>query len=511
MNRGTERKIAGVLRMALVVIAIILQLLLVMLLVRALRTDAVYLYLLIELAAVINIVVLVSRNRDSAYTIAWMMVIMFLPVFGYMLYLLWGRSDTKGRRHNRTRQSIAYGSVFLEKDPEVYASLNKRYPHRKRMAGYLGRKGFPLYQNTRCSYFPLGELQFQAMIADMEQAKHFIFMEYFILDTGRLWDEMSDVLFRKAAEGVEVRLMYDDMGSITTVPDNLLRTLRKGGIQVTRYSPVHRFVHKLYINYRNHQKIAVIDGNIGYTGGTNLADEYANYYPKHGHWKDTAIRLEGDAVWSLTVTFLQMWDAEQRDPSDYNAYRPTVKAEGEGFFQPFSDGPVNNPDNPAEVMYRKVVAGARDYAYITTPYLIIDNTMRDLLCAAATAGVDVRIITPKVWDHWYVHAVTRSNYRSLLEAGVRIYEYTPGYIHAKTIISDDDQCITGSINLDYRSFHLHFENGVWICGAPVLEEIRQDIVDTFERCEEIALEPWLRRPWYIRMVEGVLRVFAVML
>jgi len=511
MERKTERKIAGLLRIGLVAVVILLQLLLLMMLVRSMRQNAVYLYIIIEFVAIINIFILASKNQDSAYTIAWMLVIMFLPVFGHLLYILWGRSDTQGTQHKRTRESISYGDQFLERKHEIYAALIEGHPSRKRIAGYLGRKGFPLYQNTKCDYFPLGELQFDAMIADMKKAEHFIFIQYFILDTGKLWDRISDVLTRKAREGVEVRLMFDDLGSITTVPDNLLRELRRQGIQVVRYAPVHRFISRLFINYRNHQKITVIDGNIGYTGGTNLADEYANYYPKHGHWKDNAIRMKGDAVWSLTVTYLQMWDAETRSRSDYEVYRPTINVTGEGFFQPFADGPVNNPDNPAEVMYRNMVTNAREYVYITTPYLVIDNTMRDLLCTAAIAGVDVRIITPKIWDHWYVHAVTRSNYRMLLEAGVRIYEYTPGYIHAKTILSDDDHCVTGSINMDHRSFHLHFENGVWICGAPVLEEIKQDILSTFPLCEEIQLEEWSGRPLYVRMLEGILRVFAVML
>lgn len=511
MKSGTERKIAGFLRIGLVAIVILLQLLLMVILVRNLRQNAIYIYVIIEFVAVINIFVLASRNRNSAYTIAWMLIIMFLPVFGHLLYVLWGRSDTRGLRPVRTRESIAYGNQFLEKKHEIYASLMDQHPSRKRLAGYLGRKGFPLYQNTKCDYFPLGELQFDSMIADMEQAEKFIFLQYFILNTGKLWNRISDVLVRKAKEGVEVRLMFDDLGSIITVPDNLVRELRQNGIQVVRYAPVHRFISRLHLNYRNHQKIAVIDGHIGYTGGTNLADEYANYYPKHGHWKDTAIRMEGDAVWSLTAIYLQMWDAESRSRSDYEIYRPVKTVIGSGFFQPFADGPVNNPDNPAEIMYRNMVANAREYVYITTPYLVIDNTMRDLLYASATAGVDVRIITPRIWDHWYVHGVTRSNYRSLLEAGVRIYEYTPGYIHAKTIISDDDHCITGSINMDYRSFHLHFENGVWICGSPVLKEIKKDILDTFAACEEIQIEDWVKRPLYIRFLEGVLRVFAVML
>jgi len=409
------------------------------------------------------------------------------------------------------KTAIERGTEFLSKDPGVYAELGAVHPTRKRISGYLGRKAFPLYKNTKCDYYPLGELQFEAMLKDMENAEKFIFLEYFILDNGELWKKFEELMIRKAEQGVEIRLMFDDLGSIVTAPDNLIKRLAGHGIQAKRFNPVHRYVSRLYINFRNHQKIAVVDGNVGYTGGTNLADEYANIYPKHGHWKDTAIRLEGDAVWSLTVAFLQMWESESNNKSDYEVYRPTYSCDGQGFYQPFTDGPVNNPDNPAEVMYRTIINNAKDYVYITTPYLVIDNTMMEALCTVALGGTDVRIITPKIWDHWYVHMVTQSNYGELLAAGVKICEYTPGYIHAKTIISDDDHAVTGSINMDYRSFYLHFENGVWICGAPVLKDIKRDIEETFKVCEEIQLDDWLRRPWYVKCLQTVLRLFAVLL
>jgi len=511
MNRKTERKIAGLLRIVLVGIAVLLQLLLIALLVRVLRNRAVYAYFIIEIIALIDVIFLVSKNKSSSFTIAWLLIILTLPVFGHVLYFLWGRGASRGWRSNRMKAAIARGMSFLSKDNDVYAELEAVHPMRKRISGYLYRKNFPLYKNTKSEYYPLGELQFEAMLKDMEKAKKFIFLEYFILNSGEIWNKFEELLIRKAEQGVEVRLMFDDLGSIVTAPDNLIKRLGSRGIQAQRFSPVHRYVSQLYINYRNHQKITVIDGNVGYTGGANLADEYANIYPKHGHWKDTGIRLEGDAVWSLTVAFLQMWECESNEKSDYEAYRPAYSCDGQGFYQPFSDGPVNNPDNPAEVMYRTIINNAKDYVYITTPYLVIDNTMMEALCTVALGGTDVRIITPKIWDHWYVHMVTQSNYGELLKAGAKIYEYTPGYIHAKTIISDDDHAIAGSINMDYRSFYLHFENGVWICGAPVLKDIKRDIVETFEVCEEMRLEDWLRRPWYVKCLQTVLRLFAVIL
>ncbi|HEY8392532.1 MAG TPA: cardiolipin synthase [Capillibacterium sp.] len=508
MAKNAEKRIAGIIRLIVVGLVVLAQICLLALVVRRLKANALILYIFLELMGLVTILWLIGNNRNSSYAVVWVVIILILPVFGFLLYLLWGRGATKGKKSKTIQEALVRGGQYLQPEPAVYEELQKRYPWRKRMAGFLLREGFPLYQNTRCRYFPLGELQFEQMLQDLEMAERFIFIEYFIIAEGRLWDRIHEVLRRKASQGVEVRILFDDFGSIITLPKRLLYQLRKEQIQVRAFNPVHRYISRLYINFRNHQKIVVIDGNIGYTGGTNLADEYANLYPRHGHWKDTAIRLEGEAVWSLTVTFLQMWEAESRVPEDYRNYRPTVKVNGDGFFQPFSDGPVNNPHNPAETIYRQVISNAKDYVYITTPYLVIDNSMLDTLCTVAKAGTDVLIITPKIYDHWYVHLVTRSNYGRLIEAGVRIYEYTPGYIHAKTILSDDDQAIIGTINMDYRSFNLQFENGVWICGAPVLQEIKRDLLATMAVSEEIDYNVWQRRPWTVKILENVLRIFA---
>lgn len=511
MSKKNERTIAGIIRLIFVGLVILAQVFLVALVARYLKHNTIYLYFFLEVLSLSAIVWLLDRNGNSSYTLVWLVVILLLPVFGFLLYLLWGWAAPRTRKSRWTQEALRRGAQFLKHDPAVYTELEKAHPWRKRMAGFLIREGFPIYKNTRCQYFPLGELQFTQMLRDLEKAERFIFMEYYILAQGQLWDRIHEVLRRKAREGVEVRILFDDLGSIITAPNNLIEQLRSEQIQALAFNPVHRYVSRLYINYRNHQKIVVIDGNIGYTGGTNLADEYANLYPKYGHWKDTAIRLEGEAVWSLTVTFLQMWEVESHAAEDYSIYRPTTNVTGDGFYQPFSDSPVNNPNNPAETMYRQLIANAKEYVYITTPYLIIDDSMAETLCTAAKSGVDVRIITPKITDHWYVHIVTRSNYGRLLKAGVRVYEYSPGYIHAKTIISDDDHAVTGTINMDYRSFNLQFENGVWICGVPVLKEIKEDILATFAVSEEIALASWQRRSWLVKSLEGVFRLFAPLL
>jgi cardiolipin synthase len=508
LSAKRNKRTPGTVRVAMVFLALCAQLLLLAYLVGLLRQNAVYLYFLLEIAGAVVVTVIVTKDRNSSYTIFWLIIMMVLPVFGYLLFLLWGTTGLTHRRSRIIRESIAHGQTFLKQDPPTSSEFLDKHPSRKRLGTYLLNEGFPIYSHTLCTYYPLGELQFEKLLEDLEQAQKFIFLEYFIVAEGQLWDRIHGILRQKVQRGVEVRVLFDDLGSITKIPDSLVRELRSDGIQARRFNPVQTNIFRLLINYRNHQKIAVIDGNIGYTGGTNIADEYVNLTHELGHWKDTAIRLEGAAVWSLTVTFLQMWDSESDVRSDYQRCMPAVDVGGTGFYQPFADGPFNHPNNPAEEMYSQIIAGAQQYVYITTPYLVIDNSMKDILCIAAKGGVDVRIATPKIWDHWYVHMVTQSNYKDLLAAGVRIYEYTPGFLHAKTILSDDDNGVMGSINMDYRSFFLHFENGVWICGAPVLQDIKADMMNIFAVSEEIKLAEWTSRPEYKKIVQDILRIFA---
>jgi len=494
------------LRFFLVFLAVVAQAGIIFFLVQVLQDRALVLYFIIQIISIIDILILAGKRQNPSFTMAWVILILLLPVTGHLLYILWGRRT----KHRRMRRTLARTNPFLVKDRAVYQRLSDQQPRRKRLAGYLGRMGFPVYQGTSCTYYPLGDKLFPAMLADIARAERFVFLEYFILSQGQLWREFREILARKAAEGVEIRVMYDDLGSLLTLPDNFIDDLKTLGIQAIAYNPIHYSISRMYINYRNHQKICVIDGDIAYTGGCNIADEYANYTAKHGHWKDTAIRLEGDAVWSLTVFFLQMWEAQTKVEQPFEAYRGRGPGkEAPGFYQPFCDGPMNNPDNPAEIMYRSMVGNAREYVYVSSPYLIIDHSMIDALCAAALGGTDVRIITPHVWDRWFVHMATQSNYQSLLRAGVRIYEYTPGMIHAKTIISDDDHCITGTINMDYRSFYLHYENAVWICGAPVIQTIKEDFLATLDQCLEIDPDAWMKRPMYIKLLQGFFRIFAI--
>lgn len=500
----------GILRGLLVALAILLQLGLLIFLVIRLREYSLRIFFLLEMMGVLMVLYIFYSSKNTSFKAAWGFVILVLPVFGVLLYFLWGQPRLWGK-HKTMHEVLQYGIGLRDENIEYLETFNKEHPQRRRIPNYLQEQGFPLCRNTICDYYGLGEWQFQQMLKDLEEAQEFIFMEYFILGAGELWDSIYAVLKKKAEAGLDVRILYDAFGCLLVLPEDFDKVMQQSGIRTKNFNPVFRHLSRFYINYRNHQKIVVIDGKIAYTGGTNLADEYANLYEKHGHWKDMAVRLRGEAVWPLTVNFLQMWDSQSTRTDRYEDYFRPHDITATGYFQPFYDGPYNNPENPAEDMYLQMLATALDYVYITTPYLVVDDGMIDAIILSARSGVDVRIITPKIWDKWYVHMVTRSNYQKLLEAGVRIYEYTPGYIHAKTIISDDVNAIVGSINMDYRSFYLHYENGIWIYEDPVIQEILEDIREIMRVSEEIDLESWEQRPRHEKFIQMILRLFAPLL
>jgi cardiolipin synthase len=456
---------------------------------------------------------LINENDNQVYKFSWAMLVAVLSVSGLLMYALWGRNGKSGRLVSGMAAASARLREVTPRGDRAAALLEEHAPLLKRFSVYLDRAGFPLYTGTDAVYFPLGEEKFDALFRDLEHAEKFIFLEYFIVSEGRIWDKMYDILRRKAAAGVEVRFMFDDAGSIATATKRFTSRLSADAIQYLAFHPMYRYMNRLYFNYRNHQKIAVIDGNIGYTGGANIADEYANLYAKHGHWKDAAVRLTGDAVWGLTRIFLTMWEFSGGFVTkDYSAYYPEGLpgdgVAGRGFFQPFADGPANACGNLAETMYTRMIANAGKYVYMTSPYLVLDESLVKTMTTAARSGVDVRIVTPKIFDHWYTEFATQSYYECLLREGVRIFEYTPGFVHSKTIVSDDAHAIVGSINLDYRSFYLHYECGVWMCGTPAVGAVKNDLLRMFEVSEEIAYERWKNRPWRWKLREMILRVFA---
>ena len=503
-------KISAILKLLIVAILLMLQVLIIFFSVYFLRQYSAFIYTLLEFACMVTIIALINKNDDQVYRFSWAMIVAVFSVSGLLMYFMWGRySKSKKIKSQIASIKERLGNEDLQAE-DAAGRLKEHFPSYERYCTYLEREGFPVFTNTDVKYLPLGEEKFKSLFEDLEKAEKFIFLEYFIVFQGKIFERLYEILRRKAGEGVEVRFMFDDAGSIFTTSRQFVSRFKEDRIEYRIFNPLHRYVDKLYLNYRNHQKIAVIDGNIAYTGGINIGDEYANLYEKHGHWKDTAIRIEGEGAWGLTRIFLQMWEfsGKGKPAGGFGIYHPRIKATGEGFVQPFADGPSNNPRNPAETIYRQIIANARDYVYVTTPYLILDEVLIKTLVTAAQSGVDVRIVTPRVFDHWYTKYATHSYYESLLAEGVRIFEYTPGFMHAKMILSDGSNAVVGSINLDYRSLFLHYECGVWICGMPAVKEIEQDMRKTFDQSYEITLEEWKRRPWHHKVLELIMRIFA---
>lgn len=511
-NHTIKKQASGITRAITVGIAVILQVVTMALLVLYLRQLSVWVYYAIEMFSAILIFALV--NDSESYKQFWVIIVLILPMFGFFLYFMWGRrrTNSKTNRHFREVERRMLDALKQDEDDELLASFQSIHPNKVQISRYLTREGFPMYNNTTVKYYGLGEQMKEAMLEDIRQAKSYIFMEYFIIKDGIFWQDVYELLKEKVKEGVEVWLLLDDFGCILINTRQFREEVRAAGIQLAEFAPIHKDINRLSFNYRNHQKITVIDGNIGYTGGINLADEYINEVERFGHWKDTAVRLEGEGVYSLTCFFLEMWQiAENTEELDYALYKPTVRIESESMVQPFADGPANNPKNTAESAYTHMINKARDYIYITTPYLVLDQKMADDLCRAAESGVDVRIITPHKYDKWYVYMVTVSNYGRLMEKGVRVYEYEPGFIHAKNVVVDDEIAVCGTVNIDYRSFYLHYEDAVLMSKTPAVMEIKQDFLDTLESCKEIQYAEWMHRPLHQRFVQSVLRLFSPLL
>ncbi len=496
-------------RVVITALLIVLQALLLFGFIWKLDNYFVYFYAGSVLLSLLITLGIINSKSNPAYKIAWLIPILLFPVFGGLVYLLFG-SDRTGRYLRKKLQGI--GTEMDNVIGEAYrrSGAEQLPPDAANQSRYISHCAYcPPYQNTTTEYLPLGEVKFERMVEELKKAKHYIFLEYFIIQEGKMWNTILDILRQKAAEGVDVRVIYDDMGCIMILPTGYDKTLEQMGIKCRIFNPFVPILSSRF-NTRDHRKICVIDGNVGFTGGINLADEYINAYEKHGHWKDTSILLKGEAVFNLTVMFLSMWDYLDgtTGKTDYSRYYPTVWDENaKGYVQPFADNPLDD-EAVGETVYLNLINKAKRYVYITTPYLILSSEMFTALTSAAKCGVDVRIITPHVPDKWYVHAVSRSHYQPLIEAGVKIYEYTPGFIHAKTFVVDDDYAVVGTINLDYRSLYLHFECAVWMYQTPSVAQVRDDFFKTQQISQEITLEECRSLSFPRRLGRSVLRVFA---
>lgn len=465
---------------------------------------------------VIVVLYILYGHERLAYKIPWLIMIMFLPVAGITIYFLWGASKVGKKMREARDKTIANSHHLLAKDNNLVEEIGKDNKQALRQVKLLkSLSKYPVYENENIEYLDIGETCFERILEDMKNAKKYILIEFFIIAKGSLFNRIYDVLKQKLAQGVKVIIMADGWGSFLRYPKHMIDELEDLGANVKKYNPL-RFGINTYINYRDHRKIVVIDGCVAYTGGVNVADEYTNEQIRFGHWKDNGIRVTGKAVESYTIAFLKNYEIATNTIPDYKWFIENIEPQKEGKLQKsgytmfYTDGP-DNRKNPAENIYIQILNAAKDYVYIYTPYFVASPELLTAILNAAYSGIDVRIVTPHKPDKWYVHLITRSYYEVLLEAGVKVYEYIPGFLHAKTMLSDDETAVVGSINLDYRSLNLNYECATWMYKTGVEKHIKQDFLNTLEKSQEICLDEIKNRNIIVKMLEAILNTFAPLL
>lgn len=473
-----------------------------------------FLSYLFSVLGAITLIYVVNSDENPAFKLAWAIPICLFPVFGIALYFFVALNSGNRILQRRLNRRIVETEKFVKTNERVKKRLEDEDGELRGLAHYIQNQNhFPVYDRTKVTFFSLGEEKYDDLLLELEKAEKFIFLEYFIINDGQIWNGVLDILKRKVKEGVEVRVMYDGLCAMASLPFHYPSYLQSLGIRAKMFAPI-RPVLSTAQNNRDHRKILVIDGKVAYNGGINLADEYMNKKVRFGHWKDTAVKLEGEAVDSFTIMFLQMWNLSEDGNEEYENYvrLPQDKVfDGEmtecGFVMPFNDDPTNRLDVAKEV-YLDIISRAERYVHITTPYLIPDNEMITALRFAARRGVDVKIIMPHIPDKKMIFAIGRTYYPQLLEAGVEIYEYTPGFIHAKEIISDDQKAVIGTVNLDFRSMYEHFECATYIYKNPVIQNMEEDYKHTIEKSQKINMQFIVDLPLWYKVLGQVGRLFG---
>ncbi len=502
-------------RTVVCIIGILIQISYLVMIFLTFGTLYTYSYLVFILIGAALSLYIYNTDINPSYKLSWIIVILSFPIFGVMFYIFFGNSHSADRLRKRMLPYDDEARLMLPQNEELMKELHRDDPSAEKQVKYLyNYGGYPVYSGTRTTYFPSGEVKFTAMIEELEKAQRFIFLEYFIIAEGKMWSTILEILERKVKQGVDVRLIYDDIGCLLTLPYQYNLELEKKGIKCRVFNPF-RPIWSAKMNNRDHRKILVIDGHTAFTGGINLADEYINEYEKYGKWKDSAVMLKGAGVWSFTMMFLSMWSFLTQDkPEEYDSFMPPKENIGDyaktGVVVPFTDSPLDE-EPVGENVYLNIINSAEKYVYITTPYLVIDNEMQTALVLAAKCGVDIRIITPHIPDKWFVHAVTRAHYRKLVKHGVKIYEYTPGFIHAKNFVTDDKAAVVGTINLDFRSLYLHFECAAFMYKCECIPDIKRDFLETLKVCEEVTYSDCMHINIFRRIGRAILRLFAPMM
>lgn len=462
----------------------------------------------LSVISVLVVYYIVSRNDSPEFKLAWCIPILIFPVFGGFLYLVIKLQSynevRKIKKRYKRMPKKPLDTVFAE---EIIDEIALESKSAARQARYVNANAaYPVYKGTRVKYLPIGEEFFSELLYRLKTAEKYIFMEYFIIGEGKMWGSVLEILEEKAKSGVDVRVMYDSMGSLLTLPPDYELTLNAKGIKCVQFNKFRPAMSSIQ-NNRDHRKICVIDGKTAFTGGINLADEYINEYERCGHWKDNGVMLEGRAVKSFTAMFLEMWNLSYPKADCGDVPEADFACAGDGYVMPYGDAPGDD-ERLCESVYLNLIGSANSYLYITTPYFIVGEEFITALELAAKGGVDVRIVTPHIWDKRFVHLATRSYYKRLIKAGVRVYEYTPGFIHAKTFVCDGTLATVGTANLDYRSMYLHYECGVWLYKCGCISAIKDDILDVMEKSHEITLEECENQHLAVRAVQGLLRPFT---
>ncbi len=449
---------------------------------------------------------IVTVRGNQSYKIMWIIFILIVPVFGVLAYLLFG-----GRRvfpHIKKKFKKCNEKYFslLNSNENSSALIYNDMLH-FRQAAFLTNVGkFPIMNNTKSTFLKTGEEFFNELLTALSKAEKYIYIEFFILGEGYMWDKIFEILKEKAKNNIEIKIIFDDFGSIKRQGENFVSNIKKYGIEISAFNPIRPSID-IFMNNRNHRKIVIIDGETAFTGGINIGDEYINKMNRFGHWSDCGIMLKGTAVNTFLAMFCSMWEFTTGKSISINEKFSSHNQIKDGFYIPYCDDPLDEV-NIGQGIYMEMLNTAQKYVYIETPYLILDNTMIASLCLAAKSGIDVRIITPNKPDKWYVHPVTQYYYSELLDAGVKIFEYLPGFIHSKVFISDDSVATVGTVNMDNRSFVFHFECGAWICDNDTVTDIKVDMIKVIEESKEIKIDVWKKRPLFKRLLQAILYLFA---
>ncbi|OLS02692.1 cardiolipin synthase [Tissierella creatinophila] len=509
-KRGILRIIFG--RTGIVVILLLTQILVLMRIFKFLKGLIPFTVGTLLAFTIIMVLYVINSEHNTNVKLSWITMIMLFPGFGGMLYIFI-QTDIGHRTIKKRIKKIVEETQkeFMDQE-DLMKRLEKENKGLYNLATYTGKSGgYPIYENTSTKYFPLGEDAFKEMLIQLKKAEKFIFMEYFIVDEGYMWGQILKILSDKVKNGVEVRFMYDGTNEFALLPHNYPDKLRKLGIQCKVFSPIRPFLSTHY-NYRDHRKILVIDGQVAFTGGINLADEYINEIEVYGHWKDTVVMIQGQAVESFTIMFLQLWNASEENRTymmDLYKSKALDKKE-KGYVIPYGDSPLDN-DKVGQMIYMDILNRAEDYVYIMTPYLILDGEMVTSLQFAARRGIDVKIIMPHIPDKKFVFAQSRSHYKELIDSGVEIYEYTPGFMHAKQFLSDDRKAVVGTVNLDYRSLYHHFECGLYMEETGAIADIKLDFRKTLDQSQKVTLNDIKKYNIFMTLTGRIMRLFAPLL